>query len=211
MSPPQSDIPDLHWPKVVHDEALPLPGKHLAAGPDITTAPMSSVTQAPRSLPSGVSSKPQKPEPSQPIRPSDSVKVPASPAMPRSLPAPPMPKRPAQAVIQPPKPAVPDKPYVSTALVTFEDEPATPPVKPAKMAAPVIPIGVAMSPLELQQRVLRVCAGATRDVQVTMQADRRWEGKVKVPTAALKEVSAKIMQLPDMAQPHVRLKLEISE
>src|SRR5262249_54450591 len=124
-----------------------------------------------------------------------------------------MPKRPIQSIIQPPRPVISEKPYVSTALVTFEDVPATPPAKPAKMAvAPARPVGVATSPVELQHRVLALCAGAARDVQVMVRADRHWEVKVKVPSTALaEEVSAKVLQLPDMAQPHVHLMLEVTD
>jgi len=130
-----------------------------------------------------------------------------------TVPAQSMPVHPAQVVIQPPKPVVPDKPYVSTALVTFEDEPAPVPVKPTKMSAPAAnPAGVAMTPDELRHRVLVVCAGGARDVQVMMRADRHWEVKIKVSSAALaKEVSARVLRLPDMAQPHVHLMLEVAE
>ncbi|MBI1914330.1 MAG: BON domain-containing protein [Planctomycetes bacterium] len=113
-----------------------------------------------------------------------------------------------------PKGAVADRAYVTTGMVTFDEEPserpAPSPPKPA--TAPTGPEMVAATPAELQQRVLRVCGGGTRDVQVTTRPDRHWEVKVKVPTReAAQEVSMKILQqLPDMAQPHVHLAVEVT-
>jgi hypothetical protein len=127
-----------------------------------------------------------------------------------------------------PKETGTDRAYVTTGVVSFEEEsepaapsppkatapPVTPavPSPPKPTAAPVGPEPMAATPAELQQRVLRVCAGAARDVRVTIRADRHWEVKVKVSTPEVaNDVSIKILQqLADMAQPHVHLAVEVT-
>lgn len=101
---------------------------------------------------------------------------------------------------------VPDKPYVTTGTIVFHDAAARPVSAVTRVAAPA-----PRTPEQLRLRVLAACGGAVREVRVQPRADNGLQVTVKVPSGSSeKDVSLRILQLPEMAAADVHLSLEVA-
>ncbi len=90
-------------------------------------------------------------------------------------------------------------------VIIFDEEPAAAPHNPPLAALP--PPGVA----DLKRQVQDACGRQARDVVVEMQGDGGTLVKVKVTSpAAEKQVLGKVLSIPMMASPNIRLATEIS-
>lgn len=90
-------------------------------------------------------------------------------------------------------------------LIIFGDEP-----KPAKpMPAPVA-TSRRIVPAELQRQVKSLCGRQASDVSIAIQQDGSVLVKVRVPNRSIEdELSRKILAIPDMTSPRVRLLMDV--
>jgi osmotically-inducible protein OsmY len=90
-------------------------------------------------------------------------------------------------------------------IIVFDDDPR--PTQPAPAAAePSRPI----VPADLQRRVKLLCGQEARDVTVATQRDGSMLVKVKVANRSIEtQLSRKILDLPEMTSPQVRLLMEV--
>jgi hypothetical protein len=92
----------------------------------------------------------------------------------------------------------PDAPYVTTGVVIFEDA-------PARKTGPTVAAG------KLKQRVEKACGRFAKSVKVVVQPDKSLVVKVMlVNAAAERPLTERIMQLPEMGSPEVKLEMEIA-
>jgi osmotically-inducible protein OsmY len=88
-------------------------------------------------------------------------------------------------------------------LITFDEEPA--PVKGATATTrPVVPT-------ELRQRITAVCGRQAREVRVEPQRDGSVQVRVRVTSSSIgDQLTNKILTIPEMASPNVRLTMDIA-
>ena len=115
--------------------------------------------------------------------------------------------------------AVPDQPYVAKGTVVFSDSPAPSAILPvrgrpagASLAVPVSGHSAAApSAARLKQKVLSVCAGQAREVRVEPRPDNSLLVTIKVPDAETeKNLLGRVLQLPEMTAPNVRVFVEVA-
>jgi hypothetical protein len=115
------------------------------------------------------------------------------------------------------KPAVPAAPYVTTGVVTFEEEPpaqpAPPPAPPSAVPA-AKPGTTAMNKINLAQlrsRISKVCGGKVRDVEVVVRGENNLRIQLKVASAdEAPRVSEKILNLPELGPYEVALDVQVA-
>jgi len=100
---------------------------------------------------------------------------------------------------------IPEKPYVTAGWVVLDEEP--------KVSKPVVPVvaTTGMNKSSLRERIMAMCPGKVMDVEVVPGADNTMEVKIKVTGSVQEEVSTKVLQLPEIASPSVKLSFEIHD
>jgi hypothetical protein len=87
--------------------------------------------------------------------------------------------------------------------ITFDDPPPPPVSAPKATAAPIVPAN-------LQRQVKSVCGRQARDVLIQRQPDGSFLVRVKVPDlSASDQLTRKILAIPDMTAPNVRLMMDV--
>ena len=225
--------PNVRWP-VVERTWLKRSPQPFAASPAAPAAPAVPVASKPPSKPAPGAPPRTKPaavarvqKPAARTKPSKKKADPGPKPLPAPVASSAVALKPPAAQPQPP---APNKPFVSTGVVIFHDDApdAPPPAAPKPTTGVIVfhetpalvptPAAVktsrtpptTLTPAQLRQRVLAVCGGVARDVQVTVQPDSSLEVKVRVATAeAERALASKVLQIPEMLAPNVRLAVEI--
>lgn len=156
-----------------------------------------------------------------PRRPMD-VPLSTHTAPPPAVPVKPMPPPPAKPV--PPPPAKPSATVGRPGTITFEEasEPAakkstghpgsiTFEETPTPAAnRPAVSLAPPIAPADLKRKVIAVCGRQARDVQVEMQRDGSILVQVRAANSfAERQLTRKILTIPEMASPRVRLTTQI--
>jgi hypothetical protein len=128
--------------------------------------------------------------------------------------------------LKPMSAAAPAAPGLKPVVTSSPASPMTPVVKPTPMTTAPAPMPATVTtaaanpfaPLptsaasELKQQVEKICGKQARDVKVEVTADKMLHVMVKVDDAkAQLALTDKILQLPEMATPNVRLELQVSD
>jgi hypothetical protein len=133
---------------------------------------------------------------------------------------PPAPPTPKPVVRQPvaPRPVVPQlvasEPLAPKLAPPEPLIPSPPPPKPAPHSSPTLSRTTwsawPVSPTDLKQRVESMCGRLAKDVQVQTQRDGSVLVKVKVAnTAAERQLTNKILTIPELTAPNVHLEMVI--
>jgi hypothetical protein len=166
--------------------------------------------------------------PAHKVRPANAVSAakPVAPVAPASAaPAAPVAAAPAAPVATAGKPEpvtaptpIPEVPTITVGHILIEDLPAaSSPPKALAKPAPASPLsgptgGPAILPADLKHRVQRACGSLARNVQVVPQGNRDLLVKIRVDDAAQQEkVLKRVLALPDMASPQVRIEVEVGK
>jgi hypothetical protein len=114
--------------------------------------------------------------------------------------------------------AIPEHPSITVGRILIEN---APPAGPAPRAASkLIPAGLLSRPSgtapdtsgQLKRHVQAACGNLARSVQVLPQGSQGTLVKVRVDNAALQsQVTTRLMALPEMASPQVRLEVEVGK
>ncbi len=103
--------------------------------------------------------------------------------------------------------------YATSGTVVFDDElaPTAPPLKPTPGTDTLAPLPTAAAS-KLKKQIETVCGKQARDVQVEVKADKMLHVTVKVADPKTQvALTDKILQLPEMATPNVRLEMQVSD
>jgi hypothetical protein len=190
----------------------PTPPTEFAAGKPRTTEPPLASPEPPRLQPH--SSVPAPPLPPTGQLPARDVKVWPKAFADARTPPPGVPGIVLYEEEEPPV-AVPPLAPVAAAPVAPAPAPAAAPVlvplaAPGQSPHPVAPMQP-VQPARLKQRIEAVCGQHAKAVQVLAQADKTWRVRITLSAAAPeKQLTEKILNLPEMMSPQVRLEIVLA-